>query len=370
MNILCVDQYSNLGGAQRTLLELLPSFSERGWQLQAALSGDGPLAGAIRALGHEAYNIQIGSYTKVKKGPAEMLRYAREWPRVTRSLLRIARSKSIELIYANGPRILPAAAWVSNHLAIPLVFHCHNRLHQGAAIELAGRSLQFVRARVIACCHYAADPLRSYVEPGRLRVLYNGVAAPEIALRQRHGAPRIGVIGRIEKEKGQLEFIAAARILLRQFPDIDCSVIGSPLFSDGTYLQTVRGASADLPVVYEGWKADMAQVFASLDVLVVPSSPLDATPRVIVEALAAGVPVVAFAVGGIPEIIRDGETGFLVKEGTPAALADGIASVLRMDQRQVAGLRTRGQQAWRKDYSLEQFHCEVCNIVQQAARAA
>ena len=70
-------------------------------------------------------------------------------------------------------------------------------------------------------------------------------------------------------------------------------------------------------------------MFAKLDLLVVPSTPADSTPRVIIEAFSAGVPVVAFAAGGIPEIVRDGQTGFLASDFTAEALAARIRQRLR-----------------------------------------
>jgi len=120
----------------------------------------------------------------------------------------------------NGPRLLPAAALVAAARGIPLVFHSHHRLVQPIAVRLAGEALRWSRASLVACCHFAAEPLRPYVEEDRSRVVYNGVskpiwAAPEgkcsgILEHRRHR--------RIEREKGQLKFIEAARALLADFP--------------------------------------------------------------------------------------------------------------------------------------------------------
>jgi glycosyltransferase involved in cell wall biosynthesis len=372
MNILCIDQYSELGGAQRMLLDLLPSFSERGWTIQAALPGSGPLIASLEKLGYVTYKFHSNTYTKVRKGPVEMLRYVSEWPKLSADLLRIVRNHATNLIYANGPRVLPAASWVARRCSLPLVFHCHHRLHQRTAIQLAGNSLQYARARVIACCRFAIEPLKPYISGSHLRILYNGVAAPTEAPTGTGTGKirRIAVIGRIEEEKGQLQFVRAARSLYRQFPEIEFTLIGAPVFSDRRYLDQVQAAAARLPVTFEGWKENMADVFPSLDLVVVPSSQLDATPRVVVEALAAGIPVVAFAVGGIPEIIRDMETGFLVQQTTPEALAERIAFILGMDRAQLARIVRRARQDWQERYSLSKYRQEVGDFIQQIGMAA
>src|SRR6516165_8972428 len=108
-----------------------------------------------------------------------------------------------------------------------------------------------------------------------------------------------------------MEFVNAARLLLRNFPECRFIVVGAPLFGDFSYFVRVREAGRDLPIQFLGWQRDVAAVLSDLDVLVVPSGSLDSAPRVILEAFASSVPVVAFPSGGIPEIVRDGSNGFL-----------------------------------------------------------
>src|SRR5206468_10417372 len=126
----------------------------------------------------------------------------------------------------------------------------------------------------------------------------------------------------------QLEFVQAARMLP---PDCRFIVCGAPLFSNpaaARYFELVREAAAGLPVEFMGWRDDIGAVLSELDLLVAPSAPVEATTRVILEAYAAGVPVVASASGGIPEIVRDGQTGFLTPPGDPAKLAARIRAAL------------------------------------------
>lgn len=371
MNLLCIDQYSDLGGAQRTLLDLLPSFAQRGWNIRVAASGDGPLLEAIQKLGYGAHRLHQSRYTKVRKTSSELMKYGWELPNLALALDRLVRKHKVQFLYVNGPRMLAPAACVARHRRIPLLFHCHNRLHQQSATRVAGHSLQFGRAHVVACCRYAGEPLQSYVKPERFQVLYNGIAqTASNPLQREQPIKHVAVVGRIEEEKGQLEFVRAAHILFQRFPNVRFSIIGAPLFSSGAYLEQVKQLAANLPIAFPGWQDNLNDVFGSLDVMVVPSTFHDATPRVVIEALGAGVPVVAFSAGGIPEIIRDEETGFLVKKRTPEELAACVEQVLRMPSEQLRSLRTRAHAAWEEKYRLDNFQGAMCDAIQQIRVAA
>src|SRR6185437_5783121 len=107
--------------------------------------------------------------------PIEMARYALESLRINWVIRKIVDRSQIKLIYLNGSRFLPPAAWVARRKSLPLLFHCHNRLFQRAAITLTGEALQLSRSQVIACCEYSVKPLRRYVTPSHIQIIYNGV---------------------------------------------------------------------------------------------------------------------------------------------------------------------------------------------------
>src|SRR5260370_37976584 len=91
--------------------------------------------------------------------------------------------------------------------------------------------------------------------------------------------------------------------------------------------------SNEMLVVFAGWSDDVASIFAELDLLVIASSWVEANPRVIIEAFSAGVPVVSYPAGGIPELIEDGVTGVLTSSATPESLAEAIEKLLGDPQR-------------------------------------
>lgn len=366
-NILCIDQFSSLGGGQRSLLDMLPAFSKRGWRASVALPGQGPFLELLRKCGHRTYILSCGPYASTKKPARQMLNYALEFPALVKSIAKLVDSSGIDLLYVNGPRLVPPAAWLAWRRGIPLVFHCHNRLLQPSAIALTGQALELASAHVIACCQHAANPLREYVAPERLRILYNGVAdMSEDSVRSPQRIVRIGVVGRIEEEKGQLHFVQAARRVLKDAPECRFKVIGAPMFSGFDYYRKVVAAGEGLPITFIDWQNEVRDVYSELDLLVVPSGALEATTRVILEAYSTGLPVVAFPSGGIPEILEDGQTGFLSKASTVEALAQRILSVVRMDAATLRAVVKKARREWGHRFTLRTYRDGVCSVLAEA----
>jgi glycosyltransferase involved in cell wall biosynthesis len=136
------------------------------------------------------------------------------------------------------------------------------------------------------------------------------------------------------------------------------------MFAGEDYLDAVRAEAGDL-VAFTGWTEDIGEFFKEVDLLVVPSEAVDANPRVIPEAYAAGVPVLAFDGGGIPELIEHGVTGLLVAGHTPEALADAILNAAG-DPPRLNAMAERGYARWQRCYTLARFQSEVCDAVEGA----
>jgi glycosyltransferase involved in cell wall biosynthesis len=361
MNILFLDQFSDLGGAQRCLIELLPAVRDRGWQAHVAAPGDGPLRDRALTLGASYRQIASGPYQSGGKSLSDFFHFVRELPKLANEIATLAADSHAEIVYVNGPRLLPAARFGLPN-GIPIVFHCHSYLRQRYAAALAGISLASATAKVIASCRFVAGPLRPYINS---TVIYNGVDSCEAGSRPaRPSTNRIGVLGRIAPEKGQLDFLKAARLLPSHYQFVIC---GAPLFSNPSalsYFERVREQAAGLPVEFLGWRDDVSAVLSTLDLLVVPSAPGEATTRVILEAFAAGVPVVASNSGGIPEIVSDGETGFLTPPCNPAQLAARIRAAM-VNPSALHRIADNAQRAVRERHTLGQYQAQIMSVLER-----
>jgi glycosyltransferase involved in cell wall biosynthesis len=121
-----------------------------------------------------------------------------------------------------------------------------------------------------------------------------------------------------------------------------------------------------LPVEFTGWREDVGEVLRELDLLLVPSTSAEATTRVILDAFSAGVPVVAYAVGGIPEIVRDGENGFLARERSPESLAERVKEAMATDLDWIA---RRARVEWERRFTLKRYRDEMVMVYRAEMKA-
>lgn len=367
MRVLVLDQFSEMGGGQTCLLMALEAMRASGWKVAAGLAGRGELFGRIQALGFETFALSCGPYGLGRKSLVDAARFLTQLPRLAAQIRIHAGRFGPDLVYVNGPRLLPAEALAG--LRLPVFFHTHSRVANRALLRLTGEALHRLRAWVAGCCRFVAEPWREFVAAGHLSVIFNGVAGPPTpVIRRRRGFPRIGCIGRISPEKGQMEFLAAAAIIHRALPESRFPIYGAPMFSSDAerYHAKVLRAARDLPVEFPGWAGDVYRVMADIDVLLVPSGPDEGTTRVIPEAFAAGVPVIAFASGGIPEVIDHGRTALLAR--SEAEMATSTLELLSDDAR-LRSISEAARSAWETRFTPEQYRDRLLETVEIAARS-
>jgi glycosyltransferase involved in cell wall biosynthesis len=370
VKILFIDQFSEMGGAQRVLIDTIDAAQELGWEVDAAVPGAGPLVEHLRSRGVAVTDIPSGPYRSHSKNAADVFRFAFDLRQQIRTIRNLSIHWSFDLLYVNGPRLLPAAALVCARSA-PILFHAHSHVRQAAAAKFVGWSIRHAGATVVACSASVIGPLHSYATSDKLHVIPNGVA--ELNFRERPFSRGrswcIGMIGRISPEKGQAEFLQAAALIAREFENVRFAICGAPLFADMGYENLVHRLSEGLPVEFLGWRENVAPVFAALDLLVVPSQE-EGMGRVIVEALSAGVPVVAFPTGGIPEVITDGETGFLTKGTSPEALAARIREVIASGPDVLRRVAANARKAWERSYTLARYQERITAVMESLVSAS
>lgn len=357
-----------MGGAQRCLVEAAMGFAARGWELRA-LVPTGPLREALWPYCARIRELPCGPFHSAEKSASDAVRFAWQLPRQTAEIARTAARDRIDVIYVNGPRALPAAAL--GRAGRPLVYHAHWMVPQRSAARLARAALRKSGASAIAPSRLAAEWLKGSVMASNIATIYNGVAGFGVSPCSRETIRHVAILGRVSAEKGQLEFVRAARIVNEHVRGVRFTVCGAPIFSETAredrYFNQVRTEAAGLPIEFDGWTEDTGSFLAGVDLLLVPSSRIDNIPRVILEAFAAAVPVLAFASGAIPELIEHGETGLLTSEPTAEALAAAILSAVGTPDR-LNQIAARAYQRWRERYTLRRFQSEISDAVEAVSR--
>ena len=241
---------------------------------------------------------------------------------------------------------------------VPIVVHTyHGHVLSGyfsqrktKLLTMMERGLARFSDRLVAVSDQVRDDLVSFgvAHSGHFSVVPLGLdLAPMFSAGSQRGAlrteldvapdvPLIGIVGRLFPIKNHALFLETAAHLMTKHPDARFIVVG-----DGTLRAELeeRAGRSDLAghVFFTGWRFDLPAIYTDLDVLVV-SSRNEGTPVSAIEAMAAGCPVVATRVGGLPDLIDDGRTGILVDPDDATALSEAIDGVLT-DQNRKSVLR-------------------------------
>jgi colanic acid/amylovoran biosynthesis glycosyltransferase len=247
------------------------------------------------------------------------------------------RSDGIDHIHApwaNGPA---TAAWVASRLSgIPFSFsgRAHDLYPPDGALAEKMAAAAFIRTNTRNNRRYLADLCPHLA--GKVVNVYNGVSLPPPTAPRPPAAPpfHLLALGRLVPKKGFAVLLAACCHLAAQGVDFRLTLAG-----DGPERAKLRGLIArygladrvSLPGAVPHREVPRLMSTSHLLMmpsLIAPSGDRDGIPNAILEALLSGVPVVASAVSGIPEVIREGDTGWLVPAGEAAALSQAVLTAL------------------------------------------
>lgn len=234
-----------------------------------------------------------------------------------------------------------------------------------AVLKRAFRASARILCNSREMARYAADCYGA--PPERTRVVLNGVDTARFRVpKAAHEGLRIGTVGRVEKQKNIPAFLDAAEIVLGARPDARFEIVGDGSLR-AAFAEEVQRRGLAHAVTLPGTRADIPGFFAGLDQFWLTSD-WEGTPNVVLEAMAAGLPVIATRVGGTPEVIDDGVTGILVEAGD----AEGIAHAslaLAADAVRAQALGHRAADAAEQRFSIDAMVRATAGLYEEALRA-
>lgn len=349
VRVLFVDHEHRLSGGQQDLLDLVRALDPARVEVHAALPAPGPLEDGLRTAGALVHRLPMDeglrrlSRWALARHPMVAARRAIAFCASTWRLARLIRRLRPDVVHTNSMKAHVVAAVPTLVLRVPLVWHVRDILERGW-VRSAFVSLGAVAPARIVCLSKAAGAQFDGSRARRkVRVVYNGIwfdrfqAGSSNGWRARLGVSNghllVGMVAQIIDWKGQDVFIEAAAKLAESRPHLRFAVVGDVLFpeNDGGFSRRLRERARELGLdgrlVWTGWIDDVTGAISSLDVLVHASKLPEPFGRVVVEAMAAGVPVVASAAGAPSELVPV-NAGRLVRPGDAAAVAEAVGELL------------------------------------------
>jgi len=261
------------------------------------------------------------------------------WDRSAVTRIRSLLAKyDVDLLHPHGYKADLYALAAASRDRVPLLATSHNwpsKLLSMRAYAILDRWALRAFDKVIVVSDVVADILRrSGVAAEKVAMIPNGVdldrfrsAVPKLRNEIRLGDnPVVGFVGRLVPDKGGAFLVRAAQQVLAVHPTTTFVLVGEgPAHQEWKALADELGI--DNQIIFVGARDDMPEVYASFDVMVLPSL-IEALPMCLLEAMAAGKPVIATRVGAVPRLVSDAQTGLLLEPGDVSALAQAILVLL------------------------------------------
>jgi glycosyltransferase involved in cell wall biosynthesis len=347
VRVAFVNHTAELGGGEIALLELIRNLDTARVQPTVILFSDGPLVPLLQ----EIVDVQILPLSKnVLKASKDRLGITSilSFRQVSASasllfrLYRLLRTMRPQLTYTNSLKADILGGIAARFANIPVIWHVRDRISADYLPKKAVFVFCFLSKLIpdwiitnsfsTLSSLYPKDI--SAEVPDRISVIHDGVDVK----RYRRSITRIeqkimvGLIGRISPWKGQDVFIRAIRLITDTYPQVRFEIIGSPTFGEIDFDQKLRSLIIECNltdvVKLAGFEHDIPLRINSLSIVVHASTIPEPFGQVVIEAMAAGKPVIATNGGGVKEIMLDGITGILVPMKDPESMAEAISKLL------------------------------------------
>ena len=333
-NILYTTSFSYMmGGGQWSLYYLVKHLNKELFRPVVLCPAEGDFAERVRSAGAEAICFEVGRIRNMNLC-------------MVRQIASIIRDRQISLVHTDSTTETLYAGIAARLTRVPLVWH----IRASERERLLDRLLSRIATRLVLAANML-EPMFEWLQgSGKLSVIHNGIPIEEFdafpatpSLREEFGIDTdtalIGCIGRIEKWKGQEYLIHAMRNVERA----KLILVGG--VGDKDYARKIqklcKESGMESRAIFTGYREDIYRIVKCLDIAVFPTL-REAFSRVILEAMAAGKPVVATDVGGNPEAVQDGITGYLVPPRDPSALSTRINELVNnKEKREHMGLAGR-----------------------------
>ncbi|MFC1730811.1 glycosyltransferase family 4 protein [candidate division KSB1 bacterium] len=330
IRVLYINEFSIIAGAETWLLNFFRDFESLDIE-PFLICPEGLLAEEVRSYGVTVipYKFRYSDVSSRKIRKYFLFGLFRLWDSIV--IWRIIKRENIKLVHTVNINGHIAGSLLRSYHSVKILWHIHSELN-----ALLFRIFKPDCIVFVAEFHRKILKALSLESKRKNRVVYNGIDN-QLFNNINPGSSNTNNIvyaGRLFPEKGIEDFIDAAHILHGTFQHLKYDIYGEEIYSDylkGQYTsflkEKVKNLNLEREIKFHGFVLPQTEIYESIGIFVLPSH-RESCPMVILEAMAAGVPVIASDVGGIPEVVTHGETGYLVPPKDPQAIADAVSHVI------------------------------------------
>ncbi len=349
----------DIGGVETGVVDLAKYLILNGHKAVVVSSG-GRLVKELDNLGARHYTLPVH-----RKNVFNIIKMARE-------VRDIIREENIDLLHARSRVPAWIAFFASKAAKRPLVTTAHGYYSKHPASEVMGWGRLVIVASNVMARHMVHD---FGVPHTRIRFVPRGVDLARFKFRplteRRSGEFTVGMVSRITPLKGHPDFLKAMSVLSRNIPHLKVIIAGGVPKGKEKYLEELelltRRLGLSRTVEFIGVQENVPALLENMDALVLATVTQEAFGRSIIEAQAAGVPVVATRVGGVVDIIEDGVNGILCNPEDPKDMSQGVLRIYR-DKALAERLSCSGRKNVEERFTLDRMAADTVKIYEEAMR--
>lgn len=341
LKVLLVNNSADIYGASRSLLRLAYRLRELGHEPLVLLPELGPLDERLRDSGVRTVIFpSLRVITRPVLSSWRILPWLAGFLTSAIALARLVKRENIDVVHTNTG-VIVSSALAARLARRPHVWHIRDWFQEFGPLWKPYSRYILANADRVLCVSRAIAG--QFPASPKIEVLNNGFDLsefPETTEEERAGARTawnlkpdelvVGTVGRIKfKRKGQEFLLHAAKLLRDRGINVTCLIAGGPAPGSEDHFGRMKQLSQELGVqaIFTGELPDARPVYAAMDIFVLPSAQPEPFGGVVMEAMALGLPVIGTGIGGTPEQVAEGETGFLVPPAAPEEMAAAIGKL-------------------------------------------
>lgn len=388
MTVLYVDPFflpDFVGGAQRSLLAIMLTMRHSGHEILLATPGKGLLAKKAQEMGIATVRFQLPALKETRTIHPDRNRFSilaafydgLMLSIAGLSLLKLIKKTKPDIVHANQMLISIPCGLASTIAGTPCVWHLRENPSSyvpGSIKWIYGLLAYLFSKRIIVNSQFSADLFKGTPALEKVRVTHIGIEAPAPLNHTRDklinsDSPEsekvISIFGRVIPMKGHAVLIRSLKQLKEnKVPKFKLKIYGFYDQEDPYYL-SLRSLIQELNLQHEiefcGFVPDIDLAMRASNMIIAPSIESESFGRTLIEAMAAGKPVIATRIGAHPEIVADGKTGFLVQPDDPGELSSAMEKLL-LDVDLAESMGAAGKKVYLENFTLKNYHQKLADL--------